>query len=83
MKPPKAFALKPEGWLVITGPSGCGKTHLAAAIANECIAHKKPAFYVTVPDLLDHLRASFSPGSDMPYDEFFDQVKNAPLVDHG
>jgi DNA replication protein DnaC len=76
----KAFALKPEGWLVITGPSGCGKTHLAAAIANECIAHKKPAFYVTVPDLLDHLRASFSPGSEMAYDEFFDQVKNAALL---
>ncbi len=76
----KAFALKPEGWLVITGPSGCGKTHLASAIANECIAHKKPAFYVTTPDLLDHLRASFSPGSDMPYDEFFEQVRNAPLL---
>ena len=75
-----AFAQKPEGWLVITGPSGCGKTHLAAAIGNECIAHKRPAFYVTTPDLLDHLRASFSPGSDMPYDEFFDQVKNAPLL---
>ena len=76
----RAFASKPEGWLVITGPSGCGKTHLAAAIANECITRKKPAFYVTTPDLLDHLRASFSPGSEMPYDEFFDQVKNAPLL---
>jgi len=76
----KAFALKPEGWLVIAGPSGYGKTHLAAAIANECIAHKKPAFYVTTPDLLDHLRASFSPGSEMPYDEFFEQVRNAPLL---
>jgi len=76
----KAFALKPEGWLVIAGPSGYGKTHLAAAIANECITHKKSAFYVTTPDLLDHLRASFSPGSEMPYDEFFDQVRNAPLL---
>ena len=76
----KAFALKPEGWLVIAGPSGCGKTHLAAAIANERINNKKPAFYVTTPDLLDHLRASFSPGSEMPYDEFFDQVRNAPLL---
>jgi DNA replication protein DnaC len=79
-KASKTFALKPEGWLVITGPSGCGKTHLASAIANECIAHKKTAFYVTTPDLLDHLRASFNPGSDMPYDEFFEQVRNAPLL---
>lgn len=76
----QAFAAEPKGWLVIAGPSGSGKTHLAAAIANECIARKSPVFYITTPDLLDHLRASFSPGSDMPYDEFFEQVKNAPLL---
>ena len=79
-KAAKEFAADPKGWLVIIGPSGCGKTHLAAAIANECISYKKPAFYVTTPDLLDHLRASFSPGSEMPYDEFFEQVRNASLL---
>jgi DNA replication protein DnaC len=76
----KNFAREPKGWLVITGPSGSGKTHLAVAIANECIARKIPAFYVTTPDLLDHLRASFSPGSELAYDEFFEQVRNAPLL---
>ena len=76
----KAFAANPEGWLVFSGPSGCGKTHLAAAVANYRITIDQPAFYITVPDLLDHLRASFSPGSDMPYDEFFEQVRNAPLL---
>jgi len=76
----KTFAANPEGWLVFSGPSGCGKTHLAAAIANYRIAIDQPAFYITVPDLLDHLRSSFSPGSDMPYDEFFEQVRNAPLL---
>ena len=75
-----AFAQKPEGWLVFTGPSGCGKTHLAAAIANRCIENGTPAFYVTTPDLLDHLRASFSPSSEMPFDEFFEQVRNAPVL---
>ena len=76
----KAFAAEPKGWLVLVGPSGCGKTHLAAAIANESLSRGYPAFYITASDLLDHLRAAFSPGSEMPYDEFFEQVRNAPLL---
>lgn len=76
----RGFAAEPKGWLVLIGPSGSGKTHLAAAIANECIGRGFPAFYITAPDLLDHLRAAFSPDSEVPYDEFFDQVKNAPLL---
>ncbi len=76
----KGFAAEPKGWLVLIGPSGSGKTHLAAAIANERIGRGFPAFYVTAPDLLDHLRAAFNSGSEIPYDEFFDQVRNAPLL---
>jgi len=76
----RAFAVEPKGCLVFSGPSGSGKTHLAAAIANHSIANNQPVFYVTTPDLLDHLRASFSPGSEMPYDEFFEQVRNTPLL---
>ena len=76
----KAFAVDPGGWLVLAGPSGCGKTHLAAAIANERISRGYPAFYITTPDLLGHLRSAFNPDSEMPYDEFFDRVRNAPLL---
>ena len=76
----QAFAAQPQGWLVITGPSGCGKTQLAAAIANRCIERDSLAFYVTAADLLDHLRASFSPASDMAFDEFFDQVRDAHVL---
>ncbi len=74
------FAENPEGWLVFTGPSGSGKTHLAAAIVNESIEKGRPAFYITTPDLLDRLRASFDADSETPYDEFFEQVKNTPLL---
>ncbi len=76
----KAFAAKAEGWLVIIGPSGSGKTHLAAAIANHCIAGNNPVLYISVPDLLDHLRSSFKPDSEIPYDEFFELVRNTPLL---
>jgi len=76
----QAFAAEPEGWLVLVGPSGCGKTHLVAAIANYRIKNGHPAFYITTPDLLDHLRSTFSPNSEMPYDEFFEQVRNTPLL---
>ncbi len=76
----RAFAVEPKGWLILSGPSGCGKTHLAAAIAYERIKQGYPAFYITTPDLLDHLRSTFTTGSEIPYDEFFDQVRNAPLL---
>ncbi len=76
----REFANQPSGWLVLAGPSGSGKTHLAAAIANQCIADDRPVFYITTPDLLDHLRSSFNSNSEIPYDEFFEQVRNTPLL---
>jgi len=76
----RAFAREPEGWLVLAGPSNCGKTHLAAAIANERVSQGHPAFFISTPDLLDRLRSAYSPGSEIPYDEFFDQVRGAPLL---
>jgi len=76
----RSYADNPAGWLVITGPSGCGKTHLAAAIANHCIGRGMPVFWSIVPDLLDHLRAAFSPTSEVTYDELFERVRNAPLL---
>ena len=76
----KAFANNPHGWLVLTGPSGCGKTHMAAAIANHCLKQGIAVFWSTVPDLLDHLRTTFSPTSDVSYDDLFEWVKNTPLL---
>jgi len=76
----REFAREPSGWLFFCGPSGCGKTHLAAAIANGAIEMGQPTLFVVVPDLLDHLRAAYSPGSELPYDELFEQVRNSPLV---
>ena len=74
------FAAKPSGWLVLTGPYGCGKTHLAAAIANALADQGEPPLFIMVPDLLDHLRATFSPQSSVSYDRRFDDIRTAPLL---
>ena len=76
----KRFAESPSGWLVFIGPHGTGKTHLAAAAANQCIENDSVVFFVHVPDLMDHLRSTFGPTSDISYSEFFDQVRNTPVL---
>ena len=74
------FAEKPAGWLILSGPYGSGKTHLAAAIANYRAALGDPSLFVVVPDLLDHLRATFSPDSKASYDRRFEEVRSASLL---
>jgi DNA replication protein DnaC len=76
----RIFAEKAEGWLVLQGRFGCGKTHLAAAIANYRLQRGHPVLFVVVPDLLDHLRATYRPTSEVAYDERFEQVRTAPLL---
>ena len=76
----KEFAKDPKGWLVLVGPYGCGKTHLAAAIANYCMNHGHPVVFKEVPDLLDHLRATYRPENPVTYDELFEGVRNSPLL---
>jgi len=74
------FSEEPRGWLVMTGTYGCGKTHLAAAIGNYRKGMGDDPIFVVVPDLLDHLRATFSPSSNVSYDEMFNRVKEASIL---
>jgi DNA replication protein DnaC len=74
------YAENPEGWLVFIGTFGCGKTHLAAAIANYREDLGDPPLFVTAPDLLDHLRATFGPNSQVAFDRLFDEVRNSRLL---
>ncbi len=74
------FAENPQGWLVFTGPYGCGKTHLAAAIGNFRNEKGKPPIYVTSIELLDHLRATFNPESDVRFDRRFKEYQTSGLL---
>ncbi|HVN14665.1 MAG TPA: ATP-binding protein [Anaerolineales bacterium] len=80
LKAAHTFAEKPKGWLVLMGGYGSGKTHLAAAIANFRTELGDPPLFVMVPDLLDHLRATFNPTSNVTFDRRFDEIRTAPLL---
>jgi DNA replication protein DnaC len=71
------FAQQPSGWLVLVGEVGRGKTHLAAAIKNYL---DESAVFITVPRLLDHLRATYAPSSQVTYDRAFDSFLNADVL---
>ncbi len=71
----------PEEWLVLVGGVGVGKTHLAASVVNVALDAEIVVLFVTVPDLLDHLRATFDPGARGPvYKELFEHMRNAELL---
>ena len=65
---------------MLLGGYGAGKTHLAAAIANYNVELGRPAMFVVVPDLLDHLRAAFGPTSDSGVDERLETIRETPLL---
>ncbi len=76
----REYAETPRGWLLFTGPYGCGKTHLAAAIGNYQASMGFPPLMVSVPDLLDHLRATFSPNSNVSLDRRFEEVRKSRML---
>jgi DNA replication protein DnaC len=74
------FAAHPEKWLLLAGTYGCGKTHLAAAIANHCLAQGTPVLFLNTPDLLDYLRETFGPSAATSYNERFEEIRTAPIL---
>lgn len=75
------FATHPEGWLVLLGGFGTGKTHLAAGIANYVVSyHRMQVYFAVAPDLLHQLRTTYAPGSDVTYDERFEQIRSVYLL---
>lgn len=75
-----AYARAPDGWLTFVGPNGVGKTHLAAAIAHYAVAKDVRGYFVDALDLLDDLRETFNPISDISYSELFERVRDVQLL---
>lgn len=74
------YANHPRGWFVLFGNYGCGKTHLAAAIANSALEKHFRVLFANVPDLLDHLRSTFGPNSEVGYDMRFETIREIPML---
>ncbi|NDJ86221.1 MAG: ATP-binding protein [Chloroflexi bacterium] len=74
------YAQQPDGWLLLQGGYGSGKTHLAAAVGNYQLDQGHEVVFVTVPDLLDHLRVSYSAGAEVSYDDLFMRVRSTPFL---
>jgi len=74
------YAKNPDGWLVIAGSSGKGKTRLAAAIGHFCRGGGNHVTFVVVPDLLDKLRAAYTPQNPGTFDQVFDSVRGAEIL---
>jgi len=75
-----SYARNPQGWLLLEGGYGCGKTHLAAAVGNLCLSMGRQVIFLTAPDLLDHLRSTYRPNSDIGYDETFERLRSVYLL---
>ena len=74
------FAEAPRGWITFIGRSGVGKTHLAAAIANHVRQTQPEVLFISLPRLMDFLRAAMSSSSDFSLLVRFEQIKEAPLL---
>ena len=74
------FAENPKGWLVILGQSFSGKTHLAAAIGNYRLLSGGQVVLTQVSSLLDYMKATFSPNSDVSFDRRSYEIRTTPLL---
>lgn len=75
-----AYTQRPQKWIAFTGTYGSGKTHLSAAISNELYSRGHQVMFTTIPELMDYLRVTFDPKTNVRFDKRFEEIKNAPIL---
>ena len=71
----------PKAGLLLAAPAAAARPTWPVAVCQSL--HRTasgPTFFIVAADLLDHLRATFSPDSPVTYDDLFEQVRNVPLL---
>ena len=81
-KPVRAarWLLGNNGWLTLSGSVGTGKTFLLQAIVNEAVEAGRMAIYLTMADLLEHLRRAYKPGVEVDSDALFDNIVRCEML---
>lgn len=74
------FTRSPDGFVVLYGDTGVGKTHLAVAAASALANTPAGMRFVSMPRLLDRLRATYEPGAPVPFSRLFSLVLDAPVL---
>jgi DNA replication protein DnaC len=65
--------------VILIGPVGTGKSHLAAATFNR-LKESKACIFVNVPELLERIRATYSPNSNEREDDIINAVKQCDIL---
>jgi DNA replication protein DnaC len=65
--------------VILTGPVGTGKSHLAAAVFNK-LKGSKACIFVSVPELLARIMASYNPKSNESEDDIINAVKQCDVL---
>lgn len=69
-----------DHWLLFMGPFGTGKTHLAAAIAHYRQDRGEDVLFLSVSDLLDYLRATYSNEMDTSFFSLFQKIRKVRFL---
>ena len=64
-------------WLVLHGSPGGGKSHLASAAANTLLTAGRFVVYMTAPEMLISLRATFGKGEEESFEKALSRYLNA------
>ena len=76
----KQYVEKPGSGIFLFGPTGAGKTHLATGMMRALIEQGRDCQYVTMPELLMHLKKSFDPSQSSCEEDLLANYSTSILI---